>query len=242
MTSVLELIDVHYYYGNIHAVKGINLCINKGEMVALIGANGAGKTTTMQTISGLTPRKGVLGKIIFDGKEIQTYSGNKVAKTGIAHVLEGRHVFPLLTVEENLYMGAYLRNDKKKVKEDINKVYERFPRLLERRLQKAGTLSGGEQQMLAIGRSLVSNPNLILIDEPSLGLAPIIVKEVYKAINEINRDGTTILFVEQNSKLALTTASRAYVMQNGELVMEGPSKDLIANEEVKRAYLGGAEL
>ena len=239
MAKMLELIDFHYYYGNIHSVKGVNLEVEEGEIVTLIGANGAGKTTTMQSISGLTARRGVVGKILFKGKEIQNFNGYKVASLGIAQSLEGRHVFAKLTVEENLMMGAYLRKDTKNIKEDLKDVYRRFPRLEERRTQMAGTLSGGEQQMLAMGRALVSRPTLMLLDEPSLGLAPLITKEIFVAVRDINKDGTTILFVEQNSKIALNTASRGYVMQTGEIVMSDTSENLMANEEVKKAYLGG---
>ncbi|OQB23759.1 MAG: High-affinity branched-chain amino acid transport ATP-binding protein LivF [Firmicutes bacterium ADurb.Bin182] len=238
MAKLLELIDFHYYYGNIHSVKGINMHVEEGEMVTLIGANGAGKTTTLQSISGLTKRKGIQGRILFNGKEIQTYPGSKVAGLGIAQALEGRHIFSKLTVDENLRMGAYLRKDTKNIKDDIDSVYKRFPRLLERRNQLGGTLSGGEQQMLAIGRCLLSRPKLMLLDEPSLGLAPLIVKEIFIAINEINREGTTVLFVEQNSKIALSTAHRGYVMQTGEIVMSDTCKNLMENTEVKKAYLG----
>ncbi|MGI6299264.1 MAG: ABC transporter ATP-binding protein [Saccharofermentanales bacterium] len=236
---MLELIDFHYYYGNIHSVKGIDLYVNEGEMVTLIGANGAGKTTTLQSISGLTKRRGVEGKILYEGKEIQTFPGYKVASLGISQVLEGRHVFPGLTVEENLYMGAYLRKDQKGIKDDLQMVYKKFPRLLERRTQMGGTLSGGEQQMLAIGRSLINRPKLMMLDEPSLGLAPLIIKEIFVAIREINAEGTTILFVEQNSKIALSTAHRGYVMQTGNIVMTDTCENLMQNEEVKKAYLGG---
>lgn len=239
MAKMLELIDFHFYYGNIHSVKGINLYVDEGEMVTLIGANGAGKTTTLQTISGLTKRKGIVGKILFKGKEIQQMGGYRVAGMGIAQALEGRHVFSKLSVEENLHMGAYLRKDKKGIKKDLDSVYERFPRLLERRTQMAGTLSGGEQQMLAIGRALISRPTLMLLDEPSLGLAPLITQEIFAAVREINQEGTTILFVEQNSKIALSTAHRGYVMQTGEIVMSDTCQNLLANEEVKVAYLGG---
>ncbi|NLO99547.1 MAG: ABC transporter ATP-binding protein [Clostridiaceae bacterium] len=235
---MLELIDFHYYYGNIHTVKGINLYVEEGEMVTLIGANGAGKTTTLQSISGLTKRSGIEGKIVFNGREIQNYSGYKVASLGIAQALEGRRIFSKLTVEENLKMGAYLRKDTKNIKADLENVYRRFPRLLERRMQLGGTLSGGEQQMLAIGRSLLSRPKLLLLDEPSLGLAPLIVKEIFIAIRDINNEGTTILFVEQNSKIALSTANRGYVMQTGEIVMSNTCKNLMEDEEVKKAYLG----
>ncbi len=239
MAPLLELQDFHYYYGNIHTVKGINMQVNEGEMVTIIGANGAGKTTTLQTISGLTNPKGVRGKIIFNGKEIQGFHGHKVASLGLCQVLEGRHVFSKLTVEENLLTGAYLRKDTKNIKEDLKGIYKRFPRLEERRTQLGGTLSGGEQQMLAIGRALINKPKMILLDEPSLGLAPVIVKEVFKAIREINSEGVTVLFVEQNSKIALNTAHRGYVMQVGEVAMEGFCKDLLVDEEVKKAYLGG---
>lgn len=238
MAKILELIDFHYYYGNIHSVKGINLHVDEGEMVTLIGANGAGKTTTLQSISGLTKRSGISGKIIFDGREIQSYSGSKVASLGIAQALEGRRIFSKLTVEENLKMGAYLRKDTKNIKTDLEDVYRRFPRLLERRTQLGGTLSGGEQQMLAIGRSLLSRPKLLLLDEPSLGLAPLIVKEIFIAVKDINNEGTTILFVEQNSKIALSTANRGYVMQTGEIVMSDTCSNLMEDEEVKKAYLG----
>lgn len=239
MAPLLELIDFHYYYGNIHSVKGINMYVNEGEMVTLIGANGAGKTTTLQSISGLTSTRGVRGKIIFNGKEIRGLNGHKIASMGIAQALEGRHIFSKLTVEENLMVGAYLRNDTKGIKDDLKDVYRRFPRLLERRTQLAGTLSGGEQQMLAIGRALIARPKVMLLDEPSLGLAPLIVKEIFVAINDINRDGTTILFVEQNSKIALSTAGRGYVMQTGEIVIHDTCVNLLNNEEIKKAYLGG---
>lgn len=239
MAKLLELVDFHYYYGNIHSVKGINLEVEEGEIVTLIGANGAGKTTTMQSISGLTSRRGVTGKIIFKGQEIQSYNGYKVAGLGIAQSLEGRHVFSKLSVEENLMMGAYLRKDTKNIKADLDDVYRRFPRLLERRTQMAGTLSGGEQQMLAMGRALISRPSLLLLDEPSLGLAPLITKEIFVAVRDINKDGTTILFVEQNSKIALGVADRGYVMQTGEIVMSDTCENLLSNEEVKKAYLGG---
>ena len=239
MAKLLELVDFHYYYGNIHSVKGINLEVEEGEIVTLIGANGAGKTTTMQSISGLTARRGVVGKILFKGQEIQHYNGYKVAGLGIAQSLEGRHVFAKLSVEENLMMGAYLRKDTKNIKADLDDVYRRFPRLLERRTQMAGTLSGGEQQMLAMGRALISRPSLLLLDEPSLGLAPLITKEIFVAVRDINKDGTTILFVEQNSKIALGVADRGYVMQTGEIVMSDTCENLLSNEEVKKAYLGG---
>jgi len=239
MAPILELIDFHYYYGNIHSVKGIDLYVDEGEMVTLIGANGAGKTTTLQSISGLTKRRGVQGKIIFNGKEIQHFPGYKVASLGISQALEGRHVFSKLSVEENLTLGAYLRKDKQNIKKDMDKVFERFPRLLERRTQMGGTLSGGEQQMLAIGRALIYKPKLLLLDEPSLGLAPLITKEIFKAVREINAEGTTVLFVEQNSKIALNTAHRGYVMQIGKIALTDTCENLLQNADVKKAYLGG---
>ncbi|HCM28061.1 MAG: ABC transporter ATP-binding protein [Treponema sp. GWB1_62_6] len=238
MAPILELVDFHYSYGNIHSVKGINLYVDPGEMVTLIGANGAGKTTTLQTISGLTKPTGIRGKIIFNGKEIQGMRGNAVAGLGVIQALEGRRIFSKLTVEENLMVGAYLRKDAKAVKEDMEDVFRRFPRLLERRTQLGGTLSGGEQQMLAIGRALLGKPKILLLDEPSLGLAPLIVKEIFRVVNDINREGTTILFVEQNSKIALSTADRGYVMQTGEVVIQDTCQNLLANEEIKKAYLG----
>jgi len=238
MARILELVDFHYYYGNIHSVKGISMYVDEGEMVTLIGANGAGKTTTLRAISGLTNRRGVEGKILFKGNEIQGFSGYKVAGLGIAQALEGRHIFAKLTVEENLRLGAYRRKDKKSLAKDTKAVYDRFPRLLERKTQLGGTLSGGEQQMLAVGRALLSVPSLMLLDEPSLGLAPLIVKEIFYAIKEINNEGTTVLFVEQNSKIALSTANRGYVMQTGEIVLTDTCENLLENPEVKKAYLG----
>lgn len=237
--TLLELKDFHYSYGAIHVLKGISLHVEEGETVALIGSNGAGKTTTLRAISGLVSAKGMRNEIVFDGKPIQGIQGDKIAALGISHVFEGRHVFPKLTVEENLLAGGYLCKDKKEVQAAIQKVYERFPRLQERCGQLAGTLSGGEQQMLAIGRALISKPRIILFDEPSLGLAPLIVKEVFNAIREIRKEGTTILLVEQNSKLALKTADRAYVLKNGEIALSGNCDELMQNEEVQKAYLGG---
>ena len=236
--ALLELKNFQYFYGNIEAVKGIDLKVEEGEMVTLIGANGAGKTTTMQTISGLTAASGVRGEIWFDGKRIDKKKGNKITAMGLSHVLEGRHVFSKLSVEENLKMGAYLRKDTDGVKKDFQRVYDLFPRLLERKEQMAGTLSGGEQQMVAIGRAMMAAPKMILLDEPSLGLAPIVVKSIFEAIVEINHQGTTILFVEQNSKIALKTADRGYVMQTGKIVLTDTCKNLSSNEEVQKAYLG----
>ena len=239
MAALLEVQDLHYYYGNIHSVKGISFEINEGEMVTLIGANGAGKTTTLQTISGLTDPRGVRGRIVFRGHEIQKLRGNKITRLGLSQVLEGRRIFPKLTVEENLMVGAYLRKDTKNIHSDIQEIYKLFPRLLERKTSLGGHLSGGEQQMLAIGRALIIHPKMLLLDEPSLGLAPIIVKEIFQAIKRINAEGRTILFVEQNSKVALETASRGYVLQTGEIVLSDTSVNLLNNEEVKKAYLGG---
>ncbi|MGL5437690.1 MAG: ABC transporter ATP-binding protein [Lachnospiraceae bacterium] len=238
MQPLLEVKDFHYYYGNIHVVKGIDLYVNEGEMVTLIGANGAGKTTTLRTISGLTEAAGMRGEITFGGKRIDKMPGNKITGLGLAQVLEGRHVFSKLSVSENLSIGAYLRNDTAGIKEDIEKMYKLFPRLKERKDQMAGTLSGGEQQMLAIARALVGRPKMVLLDEPSLGLAPIIIHEIFAAVKEINRQGTTIMFVEQNSKIALATAHRGYVFQTGQIVMHDTCSNLAENEEVKKAYMG----
>lgn len=238
MSALLEVQDLNYYYGNIHTIKGITLEVNEGEMVALIGANGAGKTTTLQTISGLTNARGVHGRILFDGQEIQKMRGNIITRLGLSQVMEGRHIFPKLTVEENLQVGAYLRNDTKRIRSDISDLYKLFPRLLERKTSLGGHLSGGEQQMLAIARALILHPRMLLLDEPSLGLAPLIVKEIFEAIKRVNAEGMTILFVEQNSKIALETASRGYVLQTGEIVLSDTSENLLNNEEVKKAYLG----
>lgn len=238
MAPLLEVRDLNYSYGNIHVVKGVNLYVNEGEIVTLIGANGAGKTTTLQTISGLTAASGVSGSISFMGKEIGKHPGNKIAASGLCQVLEGRHVFTKLSVRENLIVGSYTRRDKANIKKDMDEVYELFPRLLERKDQLAGTLSGGEQQMLAIGRALLGKPKLLLLDEPSLGLAPLIIREIFEAILRIRDSGMTILFVEQNSKIALETADRGYVMQTGEIVMEDSCENLAKNEDVKKAYLG----
>ena len=238
MARMLELIDFHYYYGNIHSVKGIDLYVDEGEMVTLIGSNGAGKTTTLHSISGLSKRRGITGKILFKGKEIQSYEGHRVAGLGIMQALEGRHIFATLSVEDNLLMGAYPRKDKAAIRKDLDRVYQLFPRLLERRTQMGGTLSGGEQQMLAIGRALVGQPTLMLLDEPSLGLAPLIVKDIFEVIRQINNQGTTILFVEQNSRIALSTAHRGYVMQTGEIVITDTCENLMENAKIKKAYLG----
>lgn len=237
--ALLELKDFHYSYGNIHVVKGINLKVEEGEIVTLIGANGAGKTTTMQTISGLTAAGGVKGEILFDGKPIQKKHGYEICAAGLSQVLEGRQIFSQLSVLENLQTGAYLRKDKAGVQEDIRRMYRLFPRLEERKEQMGGTLSGGEQQMLAIARAMLAKPKMLMLDEPSLGLAPLIVNEIFKAIREIRKEGMTIMFVEQNSRIALSTADRGYVMQTGEIIMHDTCQALLNNEEVKKAYLGG---
>ena len=239
MSHLLELQDMHYYYGEIHAVKGIDLFIDRGEIVTLIGSNGAGKSTTLNTVAGLTRPAGVRGKILYKGVNIAGKRGHKICRMGIMAVVEGRHVFPQLSVYDNLKMGAFIRRDRAGIARDIESVFDFFPRLRERRDQMGGTLSGGEQQMLAIGRALVNRPELILLDEPSLGLAPIIVEDIFRKIKEINEvNGTSILLVEQNSKIALNTASRGYVLQNGEIALSGSSADLLNDEKVRKAYLG----
>ena len=237
-TPILELKNFKYSYGNIEVVHGINLTVNEGECVTIIGANGAGKTTTLQAISGLLRARGISGEILFEGKPIQGLDGSRIAKLGLGHCLEGRHIFSKLTVEDNLIAAAYLRKDMNNVKTEIDKIYERFPVLGQRKTQLGGTLSGGEQQMLAIARCLISNPKIILMDEPSMGLAPLITKEVFNVIRELHAEGKTILFVEQNSKIALKTADRGYVFQLGKIVAEGNSEDLINDPEVQKAYLG----
>lgn len=238
MAPLLEVKNLNYSYGNIHVVKDINLYINEGEIVTLIGANGAGKTTTLRTISGLTDASGVKGEIIFNGKNIQKMPGNKITALGLCQVLEGRHIFSKLTVRENLLVGAYTRKDMDHVKNELEEIYTLFPRLRERMEQLGGTLSGGEQQMLAIGRALLGKPKLLLLDEPSLGLAPLVIREIFEAIVRIRNTGMTVMFVEQNSKIALETADRGYVVQNGQIVMEDTCENLASNEEVKKAYLG----
>ena len=238
MAPLLEVKNLNYSYGNIHVVKDVNLYINEGEIVTLIGANGAGKTTTLRTISGLTDASGVKGEIIFNGKNIQKMPGNKITALGLCQVLEGRHIFSKLTVRENLLVGAYTRKDMDNVKKELEEIYTLFPRLRERMEQLGGTLSGGEQQMLAIGRALLGKPKLLLLDEPSLGLAPLVIREIFEAIVRIRNTGMTIMFVEQNSKIALETADRGYVVQNGQIVMEDTCENLASNEDVKKAYLG----
>ncbi|AZT90326.1 ABC transporter ATP-binding protein [Caldicellulosiruptor changbaiensis] len=234
---MLKVNGIDVYYGAIQALFSVSLEVQKGEIVTLIGANGAGKSTLLKTISGLIrPRT---GSIYFEDTDITKKSSMEIVKLGISHVPEGRRVFPEMTVLENLELGAYLRKDKQGIKEDLKKVFERFPRLYERKNQLAGTLSGGEQQMLAIGRALMSRPKLLLLDEPSMGLAPILVTEIFKIIKEINSQGTTILLIEQNAHMALSIADRAYVIETGKIVLSGDAKEIAANPEVKKAYLGG---
>jgi len=229
--------DIQVYYGAIHALKGISLEVKEGQIVTLIGANGAGKSTTLRTISGLLrPRT---GKIEFEGKNLTVVQAQNIVKFGISQVPEGRRIFANMTVMENLELGAYIRNDSKGVEEDLAKVLKRFPRLAERRAQVAGTLSGGEQQMLAMGRALMSRPRLLLLDEPSMGLAPLLVKEIFSIIKEINASGTTILLVEQNAHMALSIANNAYVMETGRITIAGTAKELSESEAVRKAYLGG---
>ncbi|NLY48451.1 MAG: ABC transporter ATP-binding protein [Clostridiales bacterium] len=233
---MLEVKDLQVFYGVIQAIKNISFKVNEGEIIALIGANGAGKTTILQTISGLiTPKQ---GEILYNGTDLKKIPAYKIVAMGVAHVPEGRRVFSQLTVYENLLMGAYTRNDKKDIEETLRQVYKRFPRLEERKNQMAGTLSGGEQQMLAMGRALMSKPKIILMDEPSMGLSPILVEEVFDIIQSINKSGTTVLLVEQNAKKALSIAHRAYVIETGKIVLEGDAKELMNNESVKKAYLG----
>lgn len=234
---MLKGIDIEVYYGAIHALKKLSIEVEQGSIVTLIGANGAGKTTTLKTISGLLrPRS---GSIVYKGTELTKTPPEKIVEMGISQVPEGRRVFATMSVLENLEMGAYLRKDKKAVADDMENVFTRFPRLKERRKQLAGTLSGGEQQMLAIGRALMARPQLLLMDEPSMGLAPLLVKEIFEIIKDINEKGTTILLVEQNAHMALSIAQKAYVIETGEIVLQGLAKDLMNSEEVKSAYLGG---
>ncbi len=235
--KILEVNQFSYSYGHIKAVDGISFHVDEGEIVTLIGGNGAGKTTTLRAISGLI-RGGQKGSILFEGKEILGLSAHKITGMGIAQCLEGRQVFSHLTVRENLQMGAFLRKDTDKIKQDYEYVYNLFPRLKERNSQLAGTLSGGEQQMLAVGRGLMMNPKILMMDEPSLGLAPIVVNEIFEIIKQINADGKTILLVEQNSNAALTVAHRGYVVETGHIVMSDTAENLRQSEEVKKAYLG----
>jgi len=234
--TMLEVANVHTYYGQIHALKGISLNVDQGEIVTLIGANGAGKSTTLKTISGLLrPRQGA---IRLNGQDLGKLPAHRIVEQGIVHVPEGRRVFGRLTVEENLEMGAYSRTDNAGIGQSLENVFGLFPRLKERRGQVAGTLSGGEQQMLATGRALMANPQLLLMDEPSMGLAPVLVDSIFDTIEELHGSGTTILLVEQNARMALQVADRGYVMQSGEIVLSGSAEDLRANETVRKAYLG----
>ncbi|CUH95797.1 High-affinity branched-chain amino acid transport ATP-binding protein BraG [Propionispora sp. 2/2-37] len=234
---MLTINDINVYYGAIHALKGISVQVTEGEIVTLIGANGAGKSTILRTISGLLKPKS--GKITFEGQEIGGMPAQNIVKLGISQVPEGRRVFANMSVLENLELGAYIRSDKSGIEQDMNMVFEKFPRLAERRSQLAGTLSGGEQQMLAMGRALMSRPRLLLLDEPSMGLAPLLVKEIFSIIQEINESGTTVLLVEQNAHMALSIAHKAYVLETGRITLSGDARELAASEEVKKAYLGG---
>lgn len=235
--ALLELNNLHVYYGAIHALKGISMKVEKGQVVALIGANGAGKTTTLRTISGLLRPKE--GSIMYDGKPLHEMKAQAIVKAGISQVPEGRRIFAPLTVMENLELGAFLRNDKEGIKADMETIFQSFPRLKERTFQRAGTLSGGEQQMLAMGRALMSRPKVLLLDEPSMGLSPIFVQEIFNIIKKINEQGTTVLLVEQNARMALSIADYAYVLETGTISLEGKGSDLAASEEVQKAYLGG---
>ena len=234
--AMLEIRDLSVYYGVIQALKGISFEVNEGEVIALIGANGAGKTTTLHTLTGLINAKS--GSIVLDGKDITKTPAHKIVKMGIAHVPEGRRIFQNLTVLDNIRLGAFTRKDKDGIAADVEKVYKLFPRLEERKTQIAGTLSGGEQQMLAMGRALMSNPRIVVMDEPSMGLSPILVSEIFDIIENIREQGTTVLLVEQNAKKALSIADRAYVLETGKIVLSGKASDLINDESVKKAYLG----
>ncbi len=234
---MLKIDKLNVHYGVIHALKDVSIEVNEGEIVSLIGANGAGKTTLLQTISGLLKKTN--GDIVFLGKSLNKVSAKNIVREGITQVPEGRHIFPGMTVYENLLMGAYLRKDKDGIKKDMQEVYKRFPILEKRSTQDASTLSGGEQQMLAMGRALMANPKILLLDEPSMGLAPILVKEIFNIIRDINENGTTVLLVEQNAKMALSIADRAYVMETGNIVMSGTGIELANSPEIQKAYLGG---
>lgn len=234
--SMLEVKDLEVYYGVIQAIKGISFHVEEGEVIALIGANGAGKTTTLQTITGMLNAQA--GSIQFEGTELTKIPGHKIVSMGMAHVPEGRRVFAQLSVLENLKLGAYTRKDKTEIEESLKRVYKSFPRLEERKNQLAGTLSGGEQQMLAMGRALMSKPRIILMDEPSMGLSPIFVNEIFDIIKQVSASGTTVLLVEQNAKKALSIADRGYVLETGKIVKEGKASDLLNDEAVKKAYLG----
>ena len=234
--AMLEVKDLQVYYGVIQALKGISFHVNQGEVIALIGANGAGKTTTLQTLTGILSPKS--GSIVFEGKDLTRTPAHKIVEMGMAHVPEGRRVFADMSVYENLLLGAYTRKDKAEIAESLASVYKRFPRLEERKGQRAGTLSGGEQQMLAMGRALMSRPRIILMDEPSMGLSPIFVNEIFDIIREVSESGTTVILVEQNAKKALSIADRAYVLETGSITMDGKAEDLLNDEAVQKAYLG----
>lgn len=234
---MLKIDNINVYYGAIHALKGISVEVNEGEIVTLIGANGAGKSTILRTISGLLKPK--TGEILFEGKSIAGVKAQDIVKLNISQVPEGRRVFANMTVMENLELGAYIRTDSKGIKEDFEKVFVKFPKLAERRSQLAGTMSGGEQQMLAMGRALMSRPRLLLLDEPSMGLAPLLVREIFSIVKEINASGTTVLLVEQNAHMALSIAHRAYVLETGRITLSGDAKELAASEAIQKAYLGG---
>ena len=238
MSKILEVKDLHFHYGEIHALKGVSLDVEEGEVVTLVGANGAGKTTTLRALSGLLG-KITSGEVWFMGERIDQLKGHTIAAKGLAQCLEGRHVFSNLTVRENLQMGAYLRKDKSGLKNDYDYVFDLFPRLLERENQRAGTLSGGEQQMLAVGRAIMQKPKILMMDEPSLGLAPLVIQDIFTTIKRINADGMPILLIEQNSNAALKVANRGYVIENGEIVLKDTAENLLNNEDVKKAYLGG---
>lgn len=234
---MLKVENLHVHYGAIHALKGVSIEVPQGQIITLIGANGAGKSTTLRTLSGLL--RATEGRILLEGKEIHRLPAQDIVKLGMSQVPEGRRVFAHMTVRENLDLGAYIRNDKKEIDEDMEKVFSRFPRLKEREKQLAGTLSGGEQQMLAMGRALMSRPRLLLLDEPSMGLAPLLVKEIFNIVKDINETGTTVLLVEQNAHMALAIANYAYVLETGSVKLEGNAKELANSSEVKAAYLGG---
>ena len=234
--SMLEIKDLEVYYGMIQAIKGVSFDVNEGEVIALIGANGAGKTTILHTITGLINAQ--KGSVWFEGKDITKVPAHKIVSMGMAHVPEGRRVFANLTVLQNLKMGAYTRKDKTEIEQTLDSIYKRFPRLMERQNQLAGTLSGGEQQMLAMGRALMSHPKIILMDEPSMGLSPIFVNEIFDIIKSVSASGTTVLLVEQNAKKALSIADRAYVLETGKIVLSGKTSDLLNNDSIKKAYLG----
>lgn len=234
--AMLEVKNLEVSYGMIKAIKGISFEVNQGEVIALIGSNGAGKTTILHTITGLLDKDA--GEVLFNGQDITKIPGHKIVSMGMAHVPEGRRVFSSLSVLQNLMMGAYTRKDKSEIEETLKMIYKRFPRLLERKNQQAGTLSGGEQQMLAMGRALMSKPKIILMDEPSMGLSPIYVNEIFDIIKEVSQSGTTVLLVEQNAKKALSIADRAYVLETGRITLEGKADSLLNNDDIKKAYLG----